>query len=145
MQPWAANGGPSDEKLRELLDQGLTQKEIGERYGVRRQTVGYWVKRAGLSNRATAITHKDYLPWNVRDTDHHDSIARALRWYSTLQQGGELDYVAKREVQRLLDFLKARNVVVNYDRDRGFFLVPRKPGVDKATDIIRRPREGKGN
>ena len=140
MQPWQAGGGPSDDVLRELIDAGVTQREIGERYGVKRQTVGYWIKRAGLGTRSAGRSHKDYLPWDVKAEDHHDSIARALRWYSTREQGGDLDPVAKREVERLLEFLKEEKVVVDYERDRGFFFRRRKPGVDRVTDIIRRPR-----
>lgn len=139
MQPWQASGGPSPETLKGLLDAGVTQREIGERYGVTRQTVYYWIKRAGLGVRPAGMSHKDFLPWDVKAEDHHDSIARALRWYSTKQQGGDLDPVARREVERLLEFLKEEKVVVDYSRERGFHFRRRKPGVDKASDIIRRP------
>lgn len=39
--------------------------------------------------------------WSIRG---RDLTTRALRWYSTREQGGDLDPVAKPEVDRLVEF-----------------------------------------
>jgi hypothetical protein len=117
----------------------MTQKEIAEQYHVTRQTVGYWLKRCGMVRPGNMMSHKDFLPWDIRAEDHNDSIARALRWYSKRAQGVPLAIPEQREVERLTDFLKREGLVVDYSREKGFVLRRRKPGRDKATDVIRRP------
>lgn len=137
--PWAAGGSPDEATLRELL-RDHTHREIADKYKVTRQTVGYWVKRHGLAGAAQpAKSHKDILPWDIKGEDHHDSIARALRWYNTGRQGEALTPPQQREVDRLMAFVEKNDYVIDYSRELGFHFRKRNPKLDKPDDVIRRP------
>ena len=142
MRPWEADGGPDDDTLRRLVNvEHKTDREIGDRYGVTRQTVSYWRRRVGLDKaRGPMLNHKDYLPWSIRGEDHGDSIAKRLREYSSMKQGKALKEEDQKRLDKFLLFLQEENVVVDYDRERGFMLRRRTRGVDKPGDIIRRPQ-----
>lgn len=137
---WKAGGNPGKETLERLITGGLTQEKIGERYGVTRSTVSYWMRSVGISRGVTGMNHKEVLPWDMKAADHQDGIARALRWYNRDRHGEELDAMQRREMQRLLTYLERRQVVVDYTREDGFVLRPRDPGLDAPDDVIRRPR-----
>jgi hypothetical protein len=131
-------GAPDRATLeRQLRDN--SHAELAKTYGVSRQTIGYWAQRAGLSRSNNSMSHKDILPWAIKAEDHHDGIARALRWLNKREKGGELGAVEQREVERLTAFLESENVVVDYDRSRGFIFRRRNPAVDAPNDVIRRP------
>lgn len=139
MQPWQANSGPDEDTLRELVRSGLSSREIAERYGVRRQTVDYWKGRIGLVKKSTHLSHKAYLPWEVKAADANDFIARALRGYSTLQQGHPVTPAVQAQVDKLLKYLEEENGVVVYDRETGFGFVKRDKKLDKPGAVIRYP------
>src|SRR4051812_37755299 len=103
---WAAGGNPGREILEQLVEDGLTQADIGERYGVKRSTVSYWMQAVGIHRGQAGMNHKSVLPWNMKAEDHQDGIARALRWYNRDRHGESLSEVQRREMRRLLDYLE---------------------------------------
>jgi hypothetical protein len=139
-RPWGAGGGPDEATLREMVRE-MTDVEIGEQYGVARQTVAYWRGRAHIKRRNGVMSHKQWIPWELNAADAHDSVAKRLREYSTIQQGGKLQPQAKLRLEKFLQFLREEDVVVDYDRERGFQLRRRDPKIDRAGDLIRRPVE----
>lgn len=138
---------PDEALLRQMRRDGMSQKDIAAELGVTRQSVANWLAKLNLPTRISRIpsveprSHKAALPWTIRGEDHHDLIARALRWHHAAEQGEDLSPAQQREVDRLTSFLTARDVVVDYDRDKGFILRPRNPDIDDPADIIRRPAE----
>lgn len=138
--PDLPSAAPDVATLAKLLEEN-SHAQLAERLGVSRQTIGYWAKRAGLGRAAPPMTHKDILPWKIRAADHHDSIARALRWLDAARKGTTLEATQQREVDRLAAFLEKEDVVVDYERERGFFFRRRDPKIDAPEDVIRRPIE----
>lgn len=98
---------------------------------------------ASEQDRATRsvklLSHKRFIPWRLTRADSYDAIAGALRAWSTMAQGGELDRHQRQRYNALRAHLEATNRVVDYDRSRGFELVPRDPAVDDPDLPIRRP------
>jgi DNA-binding CsgD family transcriptional regulator len=140
-RPWGAGGGPDETTLREMVRTGMTDVEIGDQYGVARQTVAYWRGRSHIKRRNGVMSHKQWIPWELNAADAHDSVAKRLREHSTIQQGGKLDTAAKLRLDKFLAFLREEDVVVDYDREKGFQLRRRDPTVDAPGDLIRRPPE----
>jgi DNA-binding CsgD family transcriptional regulator len=138
-RPWGAGGGPDESTLREMVRSGLTDVEIGDQYGVARQTVAYWRNRAHIKRRNGVMSHKQWIPWELNAADAHDSVAKRLREYSTIQQGGKLQPQAKQRLEKFIAFLTEEDVVVDYNREDGFRLRRRDPALDADGDIIRRP------
>jgi hypothetical protein len=125
--------GPPNAWLKARLAEGLTYREIAERWnresGGQVTTTGAvktLVSRQGLANRA----HRwiEFLPWVVRTehlTHYHAKMLRLLA-------RTERDLSISDPEQRMLDMWHERmgpDKVVAYDRDTedGFFVVARKP------------------
>lgn len=126
---------PSADLLREHVERGETNREIGERYGVSgeavRQALGrYGVERPDASRRPN---HAHYVPWRLRGDHVNDVLARRLRSYSKRQQGRQLSETESRLLDEWLKFMDGDNSLgvalsVHYDRndDEGFWLAPRE-------------------
>lgn len=126
---------PDVEVVKRHRDEGMSNIDIGNQYGTTGEAVRLALKRAGIEMPPMRINHAHYLPWRIRADHSHDVIARRLRAYSTLQQGGTLDESEQRKLERWMSFMDGANsyglrLSVHYDRtDReGFWLAPREPG-----------------
>lgn len=126
---------PAPEVVRQLHADGLSNKVIGDRYGVTSEAVRINLKRAGVTMPAQRTSHARYLPWKLRSDHTHDVIARRLRDYSRAQQGGALSLDDRRKLDHWLEFMDGANpyglqLSVHYDRHDpdGFWLEPRQPG-----------------
>jgi hypothetical protein len=126
---------PSPEIVRELHANGLSNREISERYGVTTEAVRINLKRAGVTVPATRTSHVHYIPWRLRSDHTHDVIARRLRDYSRIKQGGTISPDDQRKLDHWMEFMDGANpygleLSVHYDRldPDGFWLSPRQPG-----------------
>lgn len=126
---------PPVEVLIELAQQGLTNQEIGDKYGVSGEAVRQALAKAGYRRTTTRPSHARYLPWKIRGDHIGDVLARRLRAYSKRQQGKQLSDTESRLLDDWLKYMDGANpfglpLSVHYDRqdDEGFWLMPRQPG-----------------
>lgn len=125
---------PDDGELLKLAESGLTNREIGEKYGTTGEAVRQALARIGYT-RDTRPTHAYYLPWRIRSDHAGDVLARRLRAYSKRQQSKPLSETESRLLDEWVKFMEGGNsfgvpLSVHYDRtdDEGFWLEPRQPG-----------------
>jgi biotin operon repressor len=126
---------PARDVLVELHQAGLSNQEIGDRYGTTREAVRLALKRAGVQVERVRNDHSRYLPWRLRADHTHDVIARRLRSYSKRAQGAPLSPDDARKLAAWEEFMNGANpygvkLSVHYDRtdDDGFWLEPARPG-----------------
>lgn len=136
---------PGDDVLRKLVEQGLTDAEIGERYGAsgsavqqRRMRAKPPILRPKDPNR---LGHKQYVPWRIRNAHRTDELHKILIRYSNRMQGRPAllkpdntpSEKAERELDLWMAFMDGANedrqqYSVYYDYQRGFWIDPRQPG-----------------
>jgi hypothetical protein len=118
--------GPSDRDLERHLTQGLTHKEIADKYGVAKGTIASLASRAGLSGeRLKYRTTKFWSPVHDRHQARHE-----LNMLRARERQIKGEKVTSRELGRLssfLDHLDATSTVVGYapDTPEGFFFLDR--------------------
>lgn len=133
---------PSETKLKEMVDRGMTHQEIADKVskdeGVRvsRVAVSAALSRAGLTQR---VRYDDLIPWRVLLQHQHNYDLYMLRLEARKQRGLRL---TKADAGRLAAWeqrLKEARAVVHYEPEskEGFFYVPREHQ-DKG--LIREPR-----
>ena len=133
---------PPNSELMKFLNRGDTYEQIAEhlqRQGidVTPQAVSVAISRAGLADRRP--TYTEWIPWKVNAEHIKTYPALMLRAYARYLASGK-DWESLRPDQRnrlrnWLAMLEEENRVVNYNPDRGFYLVPRRPG----EEVIRQP------
>lgn len=98
---------------------------------------GNFRRRRGLERRITR--DDDLIPWHVQREHRWDYPILMLRKEARRRAGLPLSEDDLHAVEAWKRNLERRNVVVHYepDTDEGWFLVPRRRGVD--TDLIRVP------
>jgi hypothetical protein len=126
---------PTGEALVRHAADGMTNKEIGELYGVTGEAVRQALEKAGFTRDNPRPSHAYYIPWKVRADHVGDVLARRLRAYSKRQQGKQLTETESRLLDEWLKFMDGGNsqgvpLSVHYDRtdDEGFWLEPRQYG-----------------
>lgn len=101
------------------------------------QAVSVAASRAGQGNRRPR--YSEWLPWRVSNQhtmSHHALMLRAYgRWKNAGEDWGALRPDQRQSLRNWLATLQDQRKVVNYTRERGFFLVAARPG----EQIIRRP------
>ncbi|MBB5833401.1 hypothetical protein [Kribbella italica] len=114
-------------------------EQYREKYGI--ETVpsmwGNFRRRNGIEARL--VRDDDLIPWEIKDEHRWRNAVTLLRAVARQRAGMEL---SERDAERLPGWLETRRetgTVVHYDPDteRGFFYVPRRPGIDN--DLIREP------
>lgn len=127
---------PDKETLKALIESGLTNPEIGARYGVTGEAIRQAAIRYGLTpaGYGTRVNHQDYMPWRRVRADHvGDMLARRLRSYSKRQQGKALRTEEARRLDDWISYMDGQNrwklpMSVHYSRAEGFWLEPRRDG-----------------
>jgi len=126
---------PGIELLLEHVEQGLTNREIADRYGVTGEAVRQALERGGYRRPNSRPSHHDFIPWKVRADHVGDVLARRLRAYSKRQQGKPLTDTESRLLDEWTRFMEGDNSLglplsVHYDRtdEDGFWLEPRQNG-----------------
>lgn len=138
MKPWGASGTRPTDTLLRVMAGTMTDQEIADKYGVTRPAVIYWRKQAGVSRGLPPrLNHKQFIPWTVAEKDAQHHFARMLRAYSTRQQGKPLRDTEANQLDRLIAHLRTHNLVIDYDRARGWGYRNRRPA--DGDGIIREP------
>ena len=114
-------------------------QQYAEKYGIRigTGTVSNWRAQLGLETRDAR--DPELIPWAV-EPRHRKAYPVAMLRIEARRRAGKA--VQPREASTLdwwKQTLAAHNAVVHYDPDteEGFFLVPRREGIDN--DLIREP------
>lgn len=144
MRPWQAGGGPDDDTLRRLVEEGLTDREIGARYGVSDETARYYRKRAGIEkDSAPHVSRRGFIPWtlNTKKRHHNTREAKALRALDARMKGDPVNADQEQRLDSVLKDLKEYNYVLDYDYEDGFVLRDRDPQLDRPDDWVRRPKQ----
>jgi hypothetical protein len=133
---------PPNSELQKFLRRGMTYEAIADHLqsqgiDVTSQAVSVAISRAGLADRRP--TYADWIPWKINAEHMQTYPALMLRAYARYV-ASDNDWDALRPDQRVrlrnwLAMLEESNKVVNYNPERGFYLVPRHPG----EEIIRKP------
>lgn len=99
------------------------------------------IRRRGLPPRS--LRNNPLIPWDVRREHQRKWTHTQLRNENRRRNGLPVSESAMVELERWKLGLEKAGAVVDYRRDTedGYFLVPRRDGVD--TDIIRKPEEAK--
>jgi len=127
---------PEDSVLIDHAQSGMTNREIGEMYGVTGEAVRQALVRAGYQREGSdRPSHAYYLPWRLRGDHVGDVLARRLRAYSKRQQGKSLNEQELRLLDEWVKFMEGGNSLgvplsVHYSRtdEEGFWLEPRQAG-----------------
>lgn len=131
---------------------GLKDTQIVERLDrehhirVTRQAISAWRKRRGMNMQPQPPRA---MPWDLRPEHRTLEPARAIRLYARRERGEKLPPEEQERLDRALANLDAvkdepgfggRRGVFHYERDtdEGWFIVPRRPGVDHG--IVREPK-----
>jgi hypothetical protein len=137
---------PSLEVVQALVDEGLSNREIGERYSVTGEAVRQLLERHGVRRPHERTSHGTYIPWRIRADHGSDVIAKRLRAYSKRQQGVPLTEKDSRLLDGWIEYMNGANpfgveLSVHYDRNdpEGFYLKPRVSG---DRDFIHPPQSG---
>ncbi|MET8702722.1 hypothetical protein ABZW10_28250 [Kitasatospora sp. NPDC004723] len=138
---------PSDSELSERFIKGKTDSEIAAEFGTTRQAVSYQRNKLGFQVRPFVTRANDIISrvWKVQvlpdsqpGSHHQTSLSQSLRVWLRLQLGDPS--LSARQRQAAINFetrLREQHVVLVYDPDGGFDLVPREP--TDGDSVIRWP------
>lgn len=100
------------------------------------------IRRRDLPPRS--LRKNPLIPWKVRREHQQKWTHTLLRNENRRRNGLPVNEAALTELERWKIGLEKAGAVVDYRRDteEGYFLVPRREGID--TDLIRVPTEGAG-
>ncbi len=132
MHRWAKRGLRNVEILRRLEEEHNIK--------VVRSAITNWKRRNGYTVRESTPERLELIPWRVAQEHSGDRLYRVLMSEVRLRSGKKL---ARPDMLRRDRFFREMaemdgDPVIAYDRTNGWYLVPRRPGVDK--DLIRDPR-----
>lgn len=129
---------PDDKTLAQHRKDGWTMRVIADHYGVTPKAVAWALREAGLTG--TRPRYEDTLPWTVGAAHNQDWEAHMLRELGKKRAGKPAGHRGK-YLDEWLQGLTDRNTVVDYDRERGFFEVPRAD-TDDPENYVRKPERG---
>ncbi|MFI6684960.1 hypothetical protein [Streptomyces sp. NPDC050485] len=142
---------PDFNTLVRLSQQGLSDDEIGQRYGTTGQAVNKALVFGGYRRTdVVKLVNEVLIPWDVKttkgkaqagETSHHNTYAcKILRAYIRTRLGDDTITASnKQDAARFEARLRREKVVLDYDRTRGFSYVPRTP--EDGARIIRWPAD----
>jgi hypothetical protein len=126
---------PDIDVLKAHAEEGMSNQDIGERYGVTSEAVRQAFAKEGIVRTPERASHLHYIPWSIRADHVGDTLARRLRSYSKKQQGRPLTEREERLLDDWVDFMEGSNsfglpLSVHYSRTDpdGFWLEPRRSG-----------------
>lgn len=140
---------PGPDKLRKHVEDGLTNRQIGELYGVSGESVRQQLERNGIQRPRRHPDHSKYLPWTIRADHAGNLIANRLRSYSKQQQRLPLSSSAERLLEEWKSWMDGGNrwgvpmsVCYSQDERDGFWIQPRQPGDEHYIHIPRQTATG---
>lgn len=134
---------PDVETMQKYLSEGLTQKQIAERWEaesgqkIGRSAIAMAMRRYGLESNRPTPRYENVIPWTLAPEHRMSLDARILRLEARRREGKSLTDSEKRQLQGWRDRLTATSTVVTYTQAEGFMWVPRRAD---DFDIIRWPR-----
>ena len=135
---------PSDKKLQQFVDEGMTHAAIAKKVSidtgtpVARSTISAALCRAGLTDRKR---YQDVIPWTPIKSEHNMHYALVcLRLLARRKKGEELDKGKNDRLDSWLTKLIDNDAVVSYyaPSETGFHYIPRKPSDDPSAWITMR-------
>lgn len=126
-EPRSRGGRPptvSDDEIRKLRDQGLSNAAIGKQLGLTGSAIGQRLKK--MADRDAEQSNRR-LPWTIRDAHSTGWVYKAVVGYQKRRRGEGLSVRELREQAELEDFLHRQDAVLGYDYSRGFYLRARRP------------------
>jgi len=131
-----------DGLIARLMREGKTDGDIvrylaeHEHITVTRQAISAWRKRRGDDMRPRP---PKAMPWKLRPEHRQTEPARIIRNHARLERGDTIPEGDMDRYRRAIARLEETGTVFHYDPDteQGWFLVPRRKGVDKG--IVREP------
>jgi len=136
-------------QLRQLSREGLSASQIVDRLesltGHRYSVTAVIRRQRGAGIPRTTVQHARAIPWRLRPEHMWTHWARMLRAASREGAGRPLTKTDARALTAFRKMLDDHDAVVYYDRDttRGWWLLPRRAGVDLG--LIREPTDGVPN
>ncbi|MGV1037268.1 MAG: hypothetical protein ACOYD0_09620 [Candidatus Nanopelagicales bacterium] len=142
---------PPVEVLVQWRDEGLTQQQMADRVNttderivrgelapVTRSAVSVALVRADQADQRNRYAAE--IPWSpIRPKHQKDHLLTMLRTWARVNAGdATLPDRARDRYERFAARLEHDDVVVDYNEESGFSLVPRRPGVDAG--LIRVPQ-----
>ncbi|MFD9561504.1 hypothetical protein [Streptomyces sp. NPDC059994] len=129
---------PDFNTLVRLSQRGLSDDAIGKRYGTTGQAVNKALVLGEYRRTTTVKLVNELIPWDVLttkgvaqagETSHHNTYpCKQLRAYLRTRLGDETITEANRtDAMRFERRLRRENVVLDYDRQKGFSYVSRTP------------------
>lgn len=122
-----------------LLRQGITQREVGERFGVTQAAIADAIRRGRIKFEYVNQPKDRAMPWRVKPEHQQKYLARMLRAAHRQEQGLTNAPPIARMLKSFLESAERDDFVVTYEPDTedGFFRVTRRPGVDDLP-LVRR-------
>lgn len=132
-----------DNLVERLTREGKSDGEIvaylrdHEHITVTRQGISAWRRRRGDQKR---VMPPRAIPWKLRQEHLQTEPARVIRWHARVTRGETLSDGDRLRYEKAIKHLEEHDLVFHYDRDteQGWFLVPRRPGIDKG--IVLEPK-----
>ena len=148
MRPWESENRPDEETLRQLVKKGYNDREIGEMFNQSPDNIAYKRKKAHPPIEKDTVPRLDHradgtIPWDL-DTaknHHHDRIARLLRARNRRRHGLSNAPDVEKRIDRLERELREEDVVIDYNREIGFFKRRRDPSIDSPDAVVRQPTD----
>lgn len=133
---------PPAQELEKLVDKGLTHQQIAEQISeeigepVSRSAVAVALSRANRTRRTIA---NKAVPWVVRPEHQNRYDLHMLRVHRRIESGKDVRASDLDRYHAWVQHLKENDAVIHYEprSQLGFWLVPRRHGVDKG--LIREP------
>ena len=126
---------PSLEVVKALVDEGLSNTDIGAKYNASGEAVRQLLERHGIHREHGRTSHSRFMPWRIRADHANDVLAKRLRAYSKRVQGTPLSEKDSRLLDQWIEYMNGANALgvplsVHYDRrdNDGFWLEPAVPG-----------------
>lgn len=129
---------PADEVLRAWRDEGLTYRQIHQRLAEQGIEVSFSSVSVALSRMGSTerVRYDDWLPWSPIRVEHNDAWeATMLRVGARLARGQQVPARHRVSFDKWRADLAERDLVVTYDPERGFSLVPSRAGLDAIDGI----------
>ncbi len=137
---------PSDSVLARLYHIGVKDDEIAAQYDVRKQAVSKRLVAMGLRRAPVAERVRDALALARQgkicsagvETHHSNYASKNLKVYLRLRLGDEsVGETAAASAERMVRRLVREQLIIDYARDEGWVLVPRRSSDDRW--IVRWP------
>ena len=100
---WGALSAAGPDRIRELYDSGLTQKQIGQRHGVTQSAVKAYMQRHGIPTRPRSeyvrTAHRDSERWAAR-TAYLSDLRRA-QWADPEYRARQMKMIRATQEQRV--------------------------------------------